>query len=214
MNAPKTCQHWPRDFSESSPAVDRSPASAPTRRLPCSTTRWPGNIRELRNVVERAVILCQGDTVGLEHLPDAVAGSGSVETIGLGDDITLDKLEELHIRRVLGKTRSLDEAATVLGIDLATLWRRRKKYGDLSSNETPGEGRHAVVTIFPKKPRLPLIRIDKVRIESECQDAAIAHVGRVNQEHGHLAHARRARRFLILLGRVHHLVAETKALSS
>jgi NtrC-family two-component system response regulator AlgB len=41
----------------------------------------------------------------------------------------LDQLEELHIRRVLAKTRSLDEAAKVLGVDVATLWRRRKKYG-------------------------------------------------------------------------------------
>jgi NtrC-family two-component system response regulator AlgB len=43
--------------------------------------------------------------------------------------ISLEKLEELHIRRVLAATKSLDEAAEVLGIDAATLWRRRKKYG-------------------------------------------------------------------------------------
>ena len=49
--------------------------------------------------------------------------------IELGDSISLDKLEELHIRRILAKTKSLDEAADVLGIDLATLWRRRRKYG-------------------------------------------------------------------------------------
>jgi NtrC-family two-component system response regulator AlgB len=35
----------------------------------------------------------------------------------------------MHIRRVLASTKSLDEAASVLEIDLATLWRRRKKYG-------------------------------------------------------------------------------------
>jgi two-component system, NtrC family, response regulator AlgB len=88
---------------------------------------WPGNVRELRNVVERAVILCQADQIGVELLPESVAAPES--RAELGDAITLDKLEELHIRRVLAKTRSLDEAASVLGIDLATLWRRRKKYG-------------------------------------------------------------------------------------
>ncbi len=89
---------------------------------------WPGNVRELRNVVERAVILCQADQIGIEHLP---ANFKPSETIAaqVGDAISLDQLEELHIRRVLARTKSLDEAAEILGIDVATLWRRRKKYG-------------------------------------------------------------------------------------
>ncbi len=88
---------------------------------------WPGNIRELRNVVERAIILCRGDRIGMEHLPsNLVPRSSSPE---LGDRVSLDRIEELHIRRVLAATRSLEEAAEVLGIDSATLWRRRKKYG-------------------------------------------------------------------------------------
>jgi NtrC-family two-component system response regulator AlgB len=47
----------------------------------------------------------------------------------VGDLVSLEELEEAHIRRVVAATRSLDEAARVLGIDAATLWRRRKKYG-------------------------------------------------------------------------------------
>jgi NtrC-family two-component system response regulator AlgB len=90
---------------------------------------WPGNIRELRNVVERAVILSQRDQIGLEHLPDSLAAAGPETAVALGDLVSLDRIEEQHIRRVLAKTRSLDEAATALDIDLATLWRRRKKYG-------------------------------------------------------------------------------------
>jgi two-component system, NtrC family, response regulator AlgB len=89
---------------------------------------WPGNVRELRNVIERALILCQGQRLGVEHLPPALSRSAAVATEP-GDRMSLDKLEELHIRRVLAHTQSLDEAAEVLGIDLATLWRRRKKYG-------------------------------------------------------------------------------------
>jgi NtrC-family two-component system response regulator AlgB len=43
--------------------------------------------------------------------------------------ISLDQLEELHIRRILDTTRNLTEAAQVLGIDQATLYRKRKKLG-------------------------------------------------------------------------------------
>ena len=88
---------------------------------------WPGNIRELRNVVERAVILARSERLGMEHMP----GSESVRSVApaVGDSVTLDLLEEHHIRRVLAGARSMQEAADILGIDQATLWRRRKKYG-------------------------------------------------------------------------------------
>ena len=88
---------------------------------------WPGNLRELRNVVERAAILCQSDRVGIEGLPENLLLSDSCAR--LGDRFSLEKIEEEHIRRVLATTKSLQEAADILGIDQATLWRRRKKYG-------------------------------------------------------------------------------------
>ncbi|HMB94445.1 MAG TPA: sigma-54 dependent transcriptional regulator, partial [Tepidisphaeraceae bacterium] len=91
--------------------------------------QWPGNIRELRNVIERAIIFCHSERVGIEHLPANFSQEASSAAVELGDAVSLDTMEELHIRRVLAKYKSLDEAATVLGIDLATLWRRRKKYG-------------------------------------------------------------------------------------
>jgi NtrC-family two-component system response regulator AlgB len=47
----------------------------------------------------------------------------------VGNLVSLEKIEEEHIRRVLASTGSLQEAAEVLGIDQATLWRRRKQYG-------------------------------------------------------------------------------------
>ncbi len=90
--------------------------------------RWPGNVRELRNVVERAVILCQADRVGTEHLPEALGRPAAEPAVAVGDLVPLDRLEETHIRRVLAQSPSLQAAADVLGIDLATLWRRRKKY--------------------------------------------------------------------------------------
>ncbi|OGD17664.1 MAG: sigma-54-dependent Fis family transcriptional regulator [Candidatus Aminicenantes bacterium RBG_16_63_14] len=87
---------------------------------------WPGNVRELSNVIERAVILCRGERIGPEFLPPRLAPADACPQIG--DPVSLEKVEEQHIRRVLAVTRSLQDAAKLLGIDQATLWRRRKKY--------------------------------------------------------------------------------------
>ncbi len=89
---------------------------------------WPGNVRELRNVIERATILCPVAQIGLEHLPPALTRGHDTEA-RLGDLVSIEAIEELHIRRVLAQMPALDEAARILGIDQATLWRRRKRYG-------------------------------------------------------------------------------------
>lgn len=92
---------------------------------------WPGNLRELRNAIERAVILSSGNEIGLADLPDRIAqapgmNSGRAEA---GGAITLEQLEIEHIRRVLASASSLDSAARILGIDPSTLYRKRKQYG-------------------------------------------------------------------------------------
>lgn len=89
---------------------------------------WPGNLRELRNVVERAVILAKSATIQLDELPDDFRG-GSVSMVGVGARATLDELEAEHIRRILSVSRNLDEAARILGIDPATLYRKRQRLG-------------------------------------------------------------------------------------
>jgi len=89
--------------------------------------RWPGNIRELRNVVERAVILCRGARIGTEHLPEELVGPRQL--VRLGDPVPLSTIEEQHIRRILASALSLQAAAEILDVDPATLWRRRKQYG-------------------------------------------------------------------------------------
>lgn len=87
---------------------------------------WPGNVRELRNAIERASILCGKDLVGIEYLPEKIVDTE--ESPKPGDLVSLERLEEMHIRRVLAATKSLQEAADILGVDQATLWRKRKKY--------------------------------------------------------------------------------------
>ncbi|MBI2924296.1 MAG: sigma-54-dependent Fis family transcriptional regulator [Verrucomicrobia bacterium] len=89
---------------------------------------WPGNLRELRNAVERAVILAINDAVEVADLPDKLSQAAARE-LRVGARISLAELEEEHIRRILAACASLEEAARVLGIDPATLYRKRKRLG-------------------------------------------------------------------------------------
>src|SRR6185295_18410025 len=92
---------------------------------------WPGNLRELRNVIERAVILAGHEAVEPEDLPEPFsqpAAPGTSNGIQVGARVSLEELEHEHIRRLLGHTTSMEETAHLLGIDPATLYRKRKKY--------------------------------------------------------------------------------------
>ena len=86
---------------------------------------WPGNIRELRNVMERAVILSRGETIDLSDLPDKILASPDK----LDHSQTLEQMERRHIEVVLEQAMTLEEAAEMLGINVATLWRKRRRYG-------------------------------------------------------------------------------------
>jgi len=90
------------------------------------TGRWPGNLRELRNVIERAVILCKGPEIQVADLPELLRDPPSTPPRP-GARVSLAKLETEHIKRVVANAGSLEEAAEVLGIDPATLYRKRKK---------------------------------------------------------------------------------------
>lgn len=89
---------------------------------------WPGNLRELRNVLERAAILASGDFVGVADLP-ATLGAPSPSIAQVGASATLEQLEAEHIRLVLARTPTMEAAAEILGIDPSTLYRKRKRYG-------------------------------------------------------------------------------------
>ena len=84
---------------------------------------WPGNVRELRNVIERAVIFAEGSVMG----PELVQAAGDASRAPrVGDSIRLADLEQAHVSAVIARAGSLKEAAAILGIDPATLWRKRK----------------------------------------------------------------------------------------
>jgi NtrC-family two-component system response regulator AlgB len=85
---------------------------------------WPGNLRELRNLIERAAILASGEEIGTADLAEIVQVPSEYR---VGGNVTLEELENEHMRRVIANSRTIDEAAIVLGVDPATLYRRKKK---------------------------------------------------------------------------------------
>ena len=89
---------------------------------------WPGNQWELRTLVERAVILCPADQIELKHFPpNFLNASGNYQP---GDLVSLGAIEDIHIRGVLAATGTVKKAASVLGVDYSTLWRRLRKNPD------------------------------------------------------------------------------------
>ena len=93
---------------------------------------WPGNIRELENVIERASILCYGNTIEPRDLsipgPAMMTPSKGRDTV-LGTAISLDEVEHLHIEAVMrsfGGNKT--QAATILGISVKTLYTKLQKY--------------------------------------------------------------------------------------
>jgi len=100
--------------------------SKPTEALLLSYS-WPGNIRELRNVIERALIVCQNRIIEPQAFPEKIGIPGKI-TPEIGMDLSLDELERAHIERIMSRVKNLEEAASILGIDSSTLWRKRKKF--------------------------------------------------------------------------------------
>ena len=95
---------------------------------------WPGNLRELRNAIERAVILCPSAVIeaadlGIPSAPASDPGGADGGGIALGDDVPLERIEREHVARVVARAGSFEAAARTLGIDVTTLQRKRKKYG-------------------------------------------------------------------------------------
>ncbi len=92
---------------------------------------WPGNVRELVNALERALVLCRDDTIDAEDLPDHVLAPARPAEPGAepGGAVSLEEVERRHVRAVLAGSATLEEAASRLGINPTTLWRKRRRWG-------------------------------------------------------------------------------------
>lgn len=87
---------------------------------------FPGNVRELENIIEHAFVLCREAYIGRHHLPQHLRNA----VTDFNDDMTLDELEKIYIARAIEKQGgNRTKAAEKLGIDPSTLWRKVRKYG-------------------------------------------------------------------------------------
>ncbi|HKD80217.1 MAG TPA: sigma-54 dependent transcriptional regulator [Candidatus Angelobacter sp.] len=105
---------------------------------------WPGNVREMRNTLERAVIVCEGSLIEPRHLPPNFGSSGIRPAAGDGEGIrlevgtTVEQAEKMLILKTLATTNNnKTRAAEILGISLKTLHNKLKEYGNVST--TSGE---------------------------------------------------------------------------
>jgi transcriptional regulator with PAS, ATPase and Fis domain len=101
---------------------------------------WPGNIRELRNAVERAVILCDGELIMREHLPPDMAGkSPERHTFRLPYGLSLDAVEREYILGSLQRNgNNKARTAEILGVSEKTLYNKLNRYAAEARGQQPG----------------------------------------------------------------------------
>jgi two-component system response regulator HydG len=93
---------------------------------------WPGNVRQLMNVVQNMVIVAEEQTIRAEHVPIEIRRGGEADEAGMGSlaGMSLDQIEKQAIRNTLRMTAgNREQAARLLGIGERTLYRKLKDYG-------------------------------------------------------------------------------------
>jgi DNA-binding NtrC family response regulator len=93
---------------------------------------WPGNVRQLENIVERAVVLCQGEIITSQHLPQRIKEKSTSSTINIEKDrsLTLNEIEKSIILKILQEENfNQTKTAQRLGISRKQLRTKMKNYG-------------------------------------------------------------------------------------
>ncbi len=130
---PLLVAHFVQRFSRDYDVEPKAVTGAAMRKL--LDYHWPGNIRELQNVIERAFALSRAPAIDVEDLPAAVRNGGAHSEIGgpaspEDDVLTLAEVERRAIVAALARARgNKSEAARILGIDRQRLYRKLEKYG-------------------------------------------------------------------------------------
>jgi len=131
-------QHFIEKFSRLNAKNVRGLSPEVVRLLEGHT--WRGNVRELENVIERAVVLCNSEQIQKEHLPDYITGTDTSRIVSFRIGTPLEEIEDVMIARTLEMTGgNKEETARLLGIGVATLYRRLKE-----SEKEDGEARPSI----------------------------------------------------------------------
>jgi two-component system, NtrC family, response regulator AlgB len=101
------------------------PGISPEARQLLESYSWPGNLRELRNAIERAAVLSDAGELDPSDFP-MLSAHRAIPRFQVGADVSLRALETAHIQMVVAKSATLEEAARILEIDKSTLYRKRK----------------------------------------------------------------------------------------
>ncbi len=132
---PLLAEHFLKKYAAANQAMVKGFTKRAIQKL--LRLRWEGNVRELENVVERAVVLCGDALVDEGDLPThELVSPESFFGDATRDFPTLEKLEERYIKLILEKTAGRkDKASNILGINRRTLYRKEREYGLVSANE-------------------------------------------------------------------------------
>src|SRR5687768_3432284 len=134
---PMLAQHFLAEFNERNGKAVRAVEQEAVYLL--EQYPWPGNIRELRNVMERATILAEGDFIESKHLPTTLVAKGeeTLPTVTLAPGTTVDEAERRLIVLTLDHTRNnKTRAAEILGISLKTLHNKLNRMRDLATGRS------------------------------------------------------------------------------
>jgi DNA-binding NtrC family response regulator len=126
---PPLVQHF---ISTSAIAAKRNVRTSPAAMEVLTRYPWPGNVRELENVIERALILCDGNVIEADHLPLGVRLEPTFRpTDDDGALVTLEEVERRYLKRVLEECKGhRHKAASILGISERNLYRKLKELGE------------------------------------------------------------------------------------
>ncbi|HJT97707.1 MAG TPA: sigma-54 dependent transcriptional regulator [Rhodanobacteraceae bacterium] len=106
---------------------------APSALAALKSYAWPGNVRELSHVIERAVLMQDGDVVdeaALNLKPEATHALSGAAALAASGSMTVDEAEEQLVRQALERTGgNIQRAAALLGLSRPSLYRRMEKYG-------------------------------------------------------------------------------------
>ena len=90
---------------------------------------WPGNIRELKNCIERAVVMCTGDEIKMEDLPSSIRAQSEEKTISIPIGISMEEAEKIIIQENLAaNNNNKSKTADILGIGRKTLHRKIEEW--------------------------------------------------------------------------------------